>query len=93
MNICTLNLIQEDELSMTARRVPQMPAHYNRDARGELGRNPLARAVVVPWLPSACPKCGSACLRDRGLEINCPCCGWEQMVRRDPWPSYPEVLR
>lgn len=63
-------------------RVPRMPHRYKREPADRIGHDPLAQAVVLPWVPDLCPKCGSGCLRDRGLEVGCGLCGWEQVVRR-----------
>ena len=59
-----------------------MPARYKREPLGELEREMLARALVLPWVPEACPKCNCQVLRSRGLEVSCPMCGWTQVVRR-----------
>ncbi|HAM41128.1 MAG TPA: hypothetical protein DCP69_07260 [Candidatus Omnitrophica bacterium] len=63
-------------------RPRRMPARYKREPLGELEREMLARALVLPWVPEACPKCNCQVLLSRGLEISCPICGWCQMVRR-----------
>ncbi len=63
-------------------RAAQMPAHYNRDAAGKIGNVPFgSRAVVLTEIPTSCPKCWNPCLQDRGLEVACVNCGWEQVVR------------
>src|SRR3990167_2087430 len=62
-------------------RPRRMPARYKREPLGELEREMLARALVLPWVPEACPKCNCEVLRSRGLEVSCPLCGWCQMVR------------
>ena len=61
---------------------PRMPKHYKREPLGQLEETALARALVLPWVPEACPKCNCQVLRSRGLEVSCPLCGWCQMVRR-----------
>jgi len=63
-------------------RPRRMPARYKREPLGELEQKTLARALVLPWVPEACPKCSCRALRARGLEISCPICGWCQVVRR-----------
>ena len=63
-------------------RVVRMPVRYKREPLGELERETFARALVLPWVPEACPKCDCQVLRSRGIEISCPMCGWCQMVRR-----------
>ena len=63
-------------------RPRRMPARYKREVLGELERETLARALVLPWVPEACPKCDCQVLRSRGVEVSCPLCGWCQMVRR-----------
>ena len=65
-----------------AHRVCRQPARYKREPLGEIGHDPLAQAVVLPWPPEACPKCSAPVLRDRGLEVSCFSCGWAQLVRR-----------
>lgn len=73
---------------MAYSRSPRMPAHYKRDPLGDLGRDPLAQAVVLSRSPNGCPRCWNPCLRDRGVEMNCPNCGWEQVVWRDVNPLH-----
>ena len=63
-------------------RVVRMPSRYKREPLGQLEQDALARALVLPWVPEACPKCNCEVLRSRGLEVSCPLCGWCQMVRR-----------
>ena len=65
-----------------AHRVVRMPAHYKREPLGRIARDPLARAVVLSWMPSACRRCGNPVLRDYGLEVSCLLCGEVEMVRR-----------
>jgi len=67
---------------MAYRSLGRMPAHYKREPLGQLGRAPLAQAMVLLRVPASCPKCGNPCLRDQGLEVGCLSCGWEQVVRR-----------
>jgi len=63
-------------------RPRRMPARYKHKPLGELEQKTLARPLVLPWVPEACPKCNCEVLRSRGLEVSCPLCGWCQMVRR-----------
>ncbi len=67
--------------SLRVHRVVTMPEHYNRDPAGKLGQSPFGpRAVVLSAIPTSCPKCWNPCLQDRGLEVSCMSCGWEQIV-------------
>ncbi len=69
-------------VSFRVHRVVTMPEHYNRDTAGKIGATPFTvRAVVLSSIPTSCPKCWNPCLQDRGLEVACITCGWEQVVR------------
>ena len=73
--------------SFRVHRVARMPEHYNREPAGKIGDAPfMARAVVLTAIPTSCPKCWNPCLQDRGLEVACLPCGWEQVVHH-PVPS------
>ena len=69
-------------LNPHAHRVVRMPSRYKREPLGQLEQETLAGAMVLPWVPDACPKCNCRVLRARGIEVSCPLCGWCQMVRR-----------
>ena len=69
-------------LNPHAHRVVRMPARYKREPLGRIERDPLARAVVLSWMPSACRRCGNPVLHDHGLEVSCLLCGEVEMVRR-----------
>ena len=63
-------------------RVVHMPAHYSRAPADRIGHDPfVAYAVVLSLVPISCPRCHNPCLQDRGLEMSCLPCGWEQIVR------------
>ena len=63
-------------------RVVRMPARYKREPLGQIEQEALARALVLPWMPGACPKCSNQVLSKRNLEVFCSICGWCQMVRQ-----------
>ena len=63
-------------------RPRRMPTRYKREPLGRIERDPLARAVVLSWMPSACRRCGNPVLHDHGLEVSCLLCGEVEMVRR-----------
>jgi len=63
-------------------RPRRMPARYNREPSGQLEQEVLARALVLPWVPDACPKCCNQVLSQRSLEVSCSICGWCQIVRQ-----------
>ena len=65
---------------MASSRQGRMPDRYKRAPADRIGHDALAGAVILPEPPISCPKCHNRCLEDRGLEMGCLECGWEQIV-------------